>query len=338
MSSILSLEEAQANILAMQRQLAEDIALGRAQLDAQRQDLEARTSAAFQAIQDASYKPDAPTPVRRTPQTAPLPSSVKVQTPRDFSGSRSGVPTFIYEVELYTKQKQLYDSVMTLVPSLLRGVSADWWQSLESEGAAPDNWTDFKTALIFRFGDPKLPENMREALAALKPGRTATALRNDLERILVHLPGLPEDERVYQFKSKLKASTRYAIEQKNIQTLREAYDEAENVERAARMCAGVGFSTPGTGRVSRFSLDRPRSTPWSGNRDQGPVPMELCAMRGDQSRGRPPLSAAEKQRLRDNHGCFYCRVANAGHYSDQCDKRPAHERSGRSGNGRGRGR
>jgi hypothetical protein len=164
--------------------------------------------------------------------------------------------------------------------------------------------------------------------------------RSDLERILVHLPELPESEKVWHFKSKLKGSTRFVLEQHNPQTLSEAFEMAETVERAAHLSQGSGLGAPGNGRVSRFALDRPRSAPWSNGRDQGPVPMELNAMGGERSGARAPLAEREKQELRDNQGCFYCRVANAGHYSGQCPRRPAEERrrGGRPGNGRGRGR
>ena len=58
---------------------------------------------------------------------------------------------------------------------------------------------------------------MREELSALKLGRAAALMRSDLERILVHLPGLPES--VWHNKFKLKGSTRFVLEQHDPQTL-----------------------------------------------------------------------------------------------------------------------
>lgn len=311
-----------------------------ARLSLRSQELDTKAQAHFNALHEAAtahLSSEEPGP-RRPPQTAPLPSNLKINQPNPFNGGRSRVPSFIYEVETFMTMRQIVESIMTLLPALLTGPAAAWWQSLLVAGTAPDTWDQFKQELVLRFGDPKLVENMREELSALKPGRAAALLRSDLERILVHLPGLPESERVWHFKSKLKSSTRFVLEQHDPQTLSAAFEMAETVERAARVSMGVGLSAPGNGRVSRFALDRPRSAPWSNSRDQGPVPMELNAMSGGHS-SRAPLTEREKQELRDNQGCFYCRVPNAGHYSGQCPKRPADDRRrGRPGNARGRGR
>ena len=283
----------------------------------------------------AAHLPNAPAdPPLPSPQTAPLPSYVKINLPTQFSGNRSRVPLFTYEVEQYVQMKQIEESVMTLLPALLSGVAAAWWQSLLAAGTAPVTWEEFKRALILRFGDPKLVENMREELSSLKPGRAAALVRSDLERILVHLPGLSESERVWHFKSKLKGSTRFVLEQHDPQTLVAAFEMAETVERAARMSMGVSFNTPDSGHVSRFSLDRSRSAPWPASHDQEPVPMEMGILSGEWG-PHASLSEREKQDLIRNNGCFYCRVPNAGHLSRECpQKRVQHSRPG---NGRGCG-
>ena len=327
--------ELEARAAADHQSLAE----AEARLEIRAQEFNAHAQAQFIALSEAAAAvrqvPDVTGPPLRTPQTAPLPSTVKLNLPNHFSGSRSRVPSFMYEVEQYVHMRQLEESVMTLLPVLLTGVAAAWWQSLLTAGTAPVTWDAFKRELVLRFGDPKLVENMREELSALKPGRAAALLRSDLERILVHLPGLPESERVWHFKSKLKGPTRFVLEQHDPQTLAAAFEMAETVERAARMSMGVSFNAPGSGRVSRFSLDRPRSALWSASHDQGPVPMELNAMGGERGPRASLTTEREKQALIKSNGCFYCRVPNAGHMSRECPQKG--ERYSRPGNGRGRG-
>ena len=101
-------------------------------------------------------------------QTDALPASIKVNVPKEFNGSRARVPYFTYEVDNYMMLMRLDNSIMSLVPTLLTGVAASWWHSLQVAGIAPVAWEVFKRELVSRFGDPKLGENMREELAALK--------------------------------------------------------------------------------------------------------------------------------------------------------------------------
>lgn len=332
--------EQESREAATRQHLQSEMAAARAELNADRQALE-ELQARIIADCDRLTPERPPVPVLRAPQTAPLPNSFKINMPKEFNGSRPRVPSFIYEVETFVQMKQLEESIMTLLPALLTGVAAAWWQSLQAADSAPDTWEVFKHELVLRFGDPKLVENMREELSALKPGRAASLVRGDLERILVHLPALPESERIWHFKSKLLPSTRYVLEQHDPQTLNSAYELAETVERAARLSLGQGAGTSGLGRGSRgsFSLARPRAAPWTNAHDQGPVPMELNAMRGEDPRGRAPLTEREMRELRKNGGCFICRKPNAGHWSGQCpEAKLAGRRGARPGNGRGRGR
>jgi hypothetical protein len=86
----------------------------------------------------AHFVPEpAPPPAAVIPQTAPLPGSVKINLPREFSRARARVPAFIYEVQTYMQMRQIEGSIMTLMPALLAGTAAAWWQSLLAEGAAP---------------------------------------------------------------------------------------------------------------------------------------------------------------------------------------------------------
>ena len=293
-SGLLAMQDAHMQIksqefaahVAATRQGLEEV---EARLTLRSQQLDTQAQAHFNALQEAAaalLPQGKPVPVRRAPQTAPLPSTLKINQPASFSGSRSHVPSFLYEVETYMTMRQIAESIMTFLPALLTGPAAAWWQSLLVAEAAPDTWDEFKRALVLRFGDPKLVENMREELSALKPGRAAAQLRSDLERILVHLPGLPESERVWHFKSKLKSATRFVLEQHDPQTLSAAFEMAETVERAARMSSGfVSFNRPGDGRANRLGQYQGEIAPvaeYSGG-DQGPVPMDLNAMYGERT-------------------------------------------------------
>ena len=265
-------------------------------------------------------------------QTERLPPAVKVQVPKEFNGDRTRVPSFICSVERYSRLMGLDNSIMTLVPTLLTGDAEAWYRSLEVTGTAPEDWEVFKSQLIRRFGDPNLEDNKRGELSALKPGMSAEQLRSAMERIFVHLPDLPEKERLWHFRDKVRGTTRYVLAQHNIETLIEAYEMAEMVERAALSGQGSNSSASGSGHPSRFVMDRPRSASWSGTRDQGPAPMGLHAM---QNSGplRVPLMELESAANIQSSGCFCCRVHIAGHLSRDCPQRRS---SPRPENGRSR--
>ena len=140
-------------------------------------------------------------------QTDALPTSIKVNVPKEFNGSRARVPFFTYEVENYMMLMRLETSIMSLVPTLLTGTAASWWHSLQTAGTAPVAWEVFKSELVRRVGDPKLGENMREELAVLKPNQAAAVLRGELDRayFYTYLVCQKVSVRVWHFKSKLKA-------------------------------------------------------------------------------------------------------------------------------------
>ena len=221
---------------------------------------------------------------------------------------------------------------MSFAPTLLVGDAEAWYQSLEVVGMAPETWEDFKREIIRRFGDPNLEDNKRGELAALRPGQAAVELRGAMERLLVYLPNLPEQERIWHFRDKLRPSTRFVFEQRPPKGLIEAYELAELVERAATLSQSHSYSAQATSRPGRLPQDRLRAAPWSGGRERGPAPMALHAMQ-DIRQARAPLSDLERDVLIKNKGCFFCRVHNAGHLSVDCPQRGQRPRPG---NGRGR--
>ena len=118
----------------------QSLADAEAMSESRAQEFNAHAQAHFIALSEAAAAAqlfNAPVPPLQSPQTAPLPNSVKINLPPQFSGSRSRVPSFTSEVEQFVHMRQLEESVMTLLPALLSGVAAAWWHSLQTAGTAP---------------------------------------------------------------------------------------------------------------------------------------------------------------------------------------------------------
>lgn len=267
----------------------------------------------------------------RPPQNNPLPMGLKVDLSRKFSKGRKLAREFLVAVEFHSQARNFEHCILSLIPIILEGDALAWWCSLMKDGACPVTWDEFCVIFMRRFGDPNEAKNARDALHKIPQGSVEN-VRAALERLLPMLPDLSEADRIYHFSSRLVGPARYKLEQESPSSLSEAIGMAETAERAAAIAGGAGSSHP---QVNRYGSGSRGQGQWCTPQPvteftNGPVPMELGAMQQQQLRI-APLTAAEREALRSQDGCFYCRKPHAGHYSDQCPRR-------RTGPGSGRGR
>ena len=227
-----------------------------------------------------------------------------------------------------------HNCIMSLVPTLLAGEAAAWFNSLRALGTAPVTWLHFRTLIEDRFGNPYREEDARDKFDSLRPSRTVAQTRAALEQLLPDLTSMSERDLVHQFQRKLVGTVRFELERAGPQTLEEAFKLGESIERADRLSR----PPPSLGLRDRAHGSGPQAYGRQAS-------MHLNAMRGDPHM--PPLTRQERDELMATNGCFFCKQPNAGHWSDECPHRPTgrgtrpsgpQERRARPGNGRGRGR
>ena len=267
------------------------------------------------------------------PQTGQVPDSLKLPIPASISKGRDLLPGWITKVETWTVTRNFHHCIMSLVPLMLSGEAEAWWNALRAAGKAPKDWPTFRAMIEKRFGNPYRQQDARDRLDNMRPSCYVLHTRAEVEQLLPDLSSMAEHDLVHQFQSKLSGTVRFEMERAAPQTLENAFELAESIERAERL------SHPGQGT---------RGEALGPSRGYAPCgPLHMNAMQGDPAE-RLPLTEQEREALRLANGCFYCRQPNADHVSRYCPLRPSSdgnpfppprpERSAWPENGQGRRR
>lgn len=264
---------------------------------------------------------------------AQVPSSaVKARKPDFFKGTTIEAAT----VRLWTSSVDTYFATvnysdrdrLVFAAALLRGDALLWWDGLVNK---PASYADFKTALIDYFQPVSAQMLARDELAALVQHGSVKAYTTAFKRCLANIPDMVDPERSDRYYRGLKRDIRIQVALARVTAFDAMVEIAERTDEI--MYQGRRpFQRPplSVGRDRGFA---PRS---SGG---GAVPMELGAVNfrpngarfqpRPQQRPRrtfaqvaaaprrfPRLTPEERDRLRDNNGCFYCR--GTGHFISEC--------------------
>ncbi len=265
------------------------------------------------------------------------PVGMKVEKPEIYDGAKHrDVDTWLFQVEEHMSLTRIpTDSHVSYAASLLRGNAAMWWREICENGNRFHEWDEFRRGLRGQFRMDNLTRRARDDLYALRQREKEpmSDFLHKFRQVCIRIDDLSEAEKLDKFLRALNTNVRMQVELKEPASFEEAARYADRADNVLTRVSGQGAG----GKPSWFKANSSQGgahTVGSRNFQQkssgGPEPMEI----GTSQVQRKPLTPAEKQHLRDNHGCFYCRKANAGHYSKNCPLK--NKNGGRQGNFGGR--
>ena len=176
-----------------------------------------------------------------------------------------------------------------------------------------------------------LVRRARDDLYALrqKDKESVADFLHKFRHVCIRINDLSEAEKLDKFLRALNGNVRMQVELKEPSTFEEAARYADRADNVLTRVSGQGTG----GKSSWFKGNGGGNAAGSRNVPQkasgGPEPMEIGNVQ------RKPLTSEEKQYLRNNNGCFYCRKTNAGHFLWNCPSR-RNQKGGRQGNSGGR--
>ena len=269
--------------------------------------------AAHEALPVPQPVPQNPEPVVNREVTGRL----KLPQPKPFNGSSTvgTVENFLFDCERYFQGMHIpADAQVLYATGLLEGGAKTWWrficQRLERtpEHELLMDWSYFHDELIARFRAVNATRHARDKMASLRQEGSVRTYAHKFQELSMQIPNVHDEELLDRFVRGLKPRTRMEV------TMREPSTFDEAVKLADRMDS---LFTPGFGLdrqpKGRFNSTNPIPIlPRPANPVADPVPMEIDALR----RRLPPLTDAERDRLRKIGGCFRCR--QTGHIATNC--------------------
>ena len=270
-----------------------------------------------------------PTPRMGLPTSATFNIGIKPKEPPVFHGKANEdvdtwlakVGDFMYLTEANDRQQVAY------MATLLQDAAADWWTSLlkERHGVRPLDFFEMTNLLQRRFGSTTRVDRARAELRNIKQGQSegVRSYSTRFEGLLAKLPSFDQEWAKSQFVWGLHQRVAELVVISNPRNLREAINQAENIEMARNQVA-TGHSTQGqkVGSWSRgrgsFSRGRGRFNAVQQSPGQGTTEVQQIA-------------AQQVQGQQGQVGYNQCRRCKGyGHWADDCP-------SYRQGSGRSRG-
>jgi hypothetical protein len=341
-----ALQQMQAQL---QQQHQQDLAALQQQMQ---QQLHAAAAAAAQAAAQPAPHPAA---VHVAAQAAaPRVDRPRLAAPPPYDGRAATLDDWLSalarQFAWYGASMQADDERIRFATSHLQGPAWEWW---DTQGAGrPTTWTGVQDALRRRFQPVNSAELTRAKLLALTQGKASVHEYVDsFRRLLVRVPSMSEDDRLFQFLRGLRPSIATQLRVQGVTRLDAA------VELAVRVGSlqDLGMSAAATASVSASSaahapmeLDAlldgveglEKGTAGAGSPTDGPVThaelrQMLNAMRDERNRGAsnnrtrfglgrgPPriahLTPEQVREYMDAGKCFGC--GSKEHQSRQCPRR-----------------
>jgi len=261
--------------------------------------------------------------------TTPPPSGSSggfLPKPDTFNGSfgkgSADVETWLFQVahhlRAYNKPPAQW---VGFASALLRGTAATWWRLKSHNGTAEISWDAFTAMMVADFKPVNSVQRAKDRIATLRQKRSATEYCNEFRLAVLDIPDMNESWMLDAFFRGLKPNVQRELERYPPPDLHEAMRQAERID-------AIDYKYSSSSRNHNSHSRRGHDGPWRSSTAQssGPVPMELGALQIQQR-----LSDAERDKLRKENRCFFCR--EQGHTKFFCPKK---KQQGRPENGRSR--
>jgi Ty3 transposon capsid-like protein len=240
----------------------------------------------------------------------PFPTGVKFQKPSSYEGQQRQLDAWLYEVELYYENLAMPESrKIGYAVSLLRGTALLWWKSKSTRGEISVTWDHFKSSIRSQFQPKNAYRQARDRLRHLQQTTSVSTYNSTFNIVCLDIPDLSDAEVLDKYLAGLKPQTRTYVELENPHSLEEAMSIADRYDNITFSTKVKPSSIP-TFKPQTFRRYEPNQPPSS----DSTTPMEL-----DRIDVRPSLSEKDKETLRKNGLCFYCK--ERGHMAITCPKR-----------------
>jgi len=264
-----------------------------------------------------------PPPTTAMPAAAPpVAASVafKPQQPDTFRGSRDSgkVRDWLFSLDLYFAAcgVKADDQRIRLAALLFRDSALTWWRALAQQ--QPDTWEHFCSAVVDFFQPHESIELMRDRLHNLKQTGSAQAYADQFRAMALDIPDMSAAEQLDVFKRGLKDEVKIHMAYSSPHTFEEAVKRAVAIDviqfHSRRAVTGSAGRNPKMQRSWATVAPSSGHQTTSSHGQHGAAPMEIGAVR--EGPALPPLTEAERARLRREGGCFRCR--KPGHLAAKC--------------------
>ena len=185
-----------------------------------------------------------------TGNTAMVNARLKGPTLKQFNGAMGfevdgWIKTVIKQIDFLGPQYFPTDDHKVKYAALfLDGAASDWW---DGEKESVHTWAEFLERLYARYRPKLAAEVARAQLSQLRQRAGVSALCNKMLQLLVYVPKMHEEDRIFLFKQALDKQIAARVAEKQPTTLPEAMDIAVQAElyvggRANSQYGGVSFS------------------------------------------------------------------------------------------------
>ena len=270
-----------------------------------------RLNSLQQRQQASEHKQSSPRPVTRL---------LKPTNPDTFDGVSKNlrVTDWLFQCRCFFDAAGLSDDSherTVFAAALLRGAASKWWKH-ETEAAdrgdkpSIKSWRDFVAAIKTRFQTIDSDQVARDRLSELRQLGSVVQYVNLFQQITNEISDIAPSELLYRFLAGLKRTIRLDVEMYRLShpnlTLAEAMTVAQRADAARSKYAPFRRD---------FSFDAPKpAQPSSPASEDADVVMSLNAMTNKPLRSK--LTDQEKQMLRLDGRCFYCK--EKGHVAVRC--------------------
>ena len=281
------------------------------QVDRQATQLQ-RASEAFAAlsarVDNLDPRNDPPHQSQPPPPSRPFLAQPKLPTMRLVNGKRpTELRNWFESARTYLSATQIdWNSprAVSFLAAHFEGELAKWWtfrvNAYDNDPVAGLATASELQDVAMRFHAERAPdEDARDKIIKLRQIGSVLSYAHRLQELLLHLPDRSEADNVHNFTSGLKAKVKTEVVLKRPKTLDEAVRLA--VEADALL-------------LQHGLLDK---------KSNNATPMELGSSSANPPATRNRLTRQEKDRLRKEGGCFYCRSPD--HMIKDCPTRPKRE-------------